>query len=113
MKSTTVAEEQIIDLGSLYKKLSALSDTRKPRGLRYPLPVILVLMVLAKLSGEDTPSGIAEWAQYRTETLSSCLNLKRKRMPHHSTYRRIMADVINVDELELLASDYLIGKRSA
>lgn len=111
MKSTTIAEEQIIDLGSLYKKLSELSDTRKSRGLRYRLPVILILMVLAKLSGEDTPSGIAEWAQHRAETLSSHLNLKRDRMPHHSTYRRIMADVIDVNELEFLVSDYLIGKR--
>jgi predicted transposase YbfD/YdcC len=111
MESTTVGEERIIDLGSLYKRLDELSDTRKPRGLRYSLPVILIVMVLAKLSGEDTPSGIAEWAQYRTETLSSHLNLKRKQMPHHSTYRRIMADVIDAEELELLVSDYLIGKR--
>lgn len=111
MESTTIGEEQIIDLGSLYKKLLALSDTRKPRGLRYQLPVILVLMILAKLSGEDTPSGIAEWAQYRAETLSFYLNLKRNRTPHHSTYRRIMADIIDADELELLVSDYLIGKR--
>lgn len=111
MESTTVVEERIIDLGSLYKRLGELSDTRKPRGLRYSLPVILIVMVLAKLSGEDTPSGIAEWAQYRTETLSSHLNLKRKQMPHHSTYRRIMAEVIDAEELELLVSDYLIGKR--
>ena len=111
MESTTIAKEGIIDLGSLYKKLAELSDTRKPRGLRYRLPVILVLMVLAKLSGEDTPSGIAEWAQYRTKTLSSYLNLDRKQMPHHSTYRRIMAEVLDADELEFLVSDYLIGKR--
>lgn len=45
MKSTTIAEEQIIDLGSLYKKLEELSDTRKPRGLRYSLPIILILMI--------------------------------------------------------------------
>ncbi len=111
MKSTTVAEEEIIDLGSLYKRLEELSDTRKPRGLRYSLPVILILMILAKLSGEDTPSGIAEWAEYRSEKLSSLLNLKRKKMPHHSTYRRIMADIINADELELLISDYLLGRK--
>lgn len=111
MKSTTIAEERIIDLGSLYKKLEELSDTRKARGLRYRLAVILVLIVLAKLSGEDTPSGIADWAHYRAETLSAHLKLKRKRMPHHSTYRRVMAEVISPDEFEILVSDYLIGKR--
>ncbi len=63
MKSTIIGKDQVIDLGSLYKKLSELSDSRKARGMRYCLPVILVLLVLAKLSGEDTPSGITEWAQ--------------------------------------------------
>lgn len=109
MESNT-AKERLIDLGSLYKKLEELSDTRKPRGLRYRLATILVLIILAKLSGEDKPSGIAEWAEHRTEILSSHLKLKRKQMPHHSTYRRIMADVVDVDELEFLVSDYLVGK---
>jgi predicted transposase YbfD/YdcC len=109
MESNT-ADERIINLGSLYKKLEGLDDTRKPRGLRYPLAMILILMVLAKLSGEDTPSGIAEWAHYRTAELSEHLALKRKQMPHHSTYRRIMAEVVDPKEFEFLISDYLIGK---
>ena len=109
MKSNTT-EERIFDLGSLYKKLQELSDNRSPQGLRYPLALILVLMVLAKLSGEDTPSGIAEWVRYRSSELSALLKLKRKTMPHHSTYRRIMADVVDANELEHLSSDYLIGK---
>jgi len=110
MKSNII-EEGVIDLGSLYKKLEGLSDLRSSQGLRYPLAVILVLMVLAKLSGEDTPSGIAEWAQYRSAELSEHLKLTRKRMPHHSTYRRIMAEVVDADEFELLVSTYLIGKQ--
>lgn len=104
-------EERIIDLGSLYKRLQDLSDRRSPQGLRYPLPLILILMVMAKLSGEDTPSGIAEWAHYRAKELSGLMQLKRKTMPHHSTYRRIMAAVVDADELELLVSNYLIGKQ--
>lgn len=110
MKSNII-EESVIDLGSLYKKLGGLNDLRSSQGLRYPLAVILVLMVLAKLSGEDTPSGIAEWAQYRSDELSEHLKLNRKRMPHHSTYRRIMAEVVDADEFELLVSNYLIGKQ--
>lgn len=110
MKSNT-REEVIIDLGSLYKKLEELSDKRSAQGLRYPLALILILMILAKLSGEDTPSGIAEWAQYRRKEMSKLLQVQHKRMPHHSTYRRIMADVVDADELELLVSDYLIGKK--
>jgi predicted transposase YbfD/YdcC len=109
MKSN-ISKERLFDLGSLYLRLGEMSDLRSPQGLRYSLALILVLIVLAKLSGEDSPSGIAEWAQFRSDELSCLLNLKRKIMPHHSTYRRIMADVVDVDELELLTSDYLFGK---
>jgi len=110
MKSN-IREECLIDLGSLYKRLASLSDSRNRQGLRYSLPMILALMIMAKLSGEDTPSGIADWASYRGKELAKLLQLKRKTMPHHSTYRRIMAEVIDTDELEFFVSDYLVGKQ--
>jgi hypothetical protein len=80
----------VFDIGSLYDRFQGLSDGRKTRGLRYFLATILILMVMAKLSGEDKPSGMAEWAKYRADELAEMLHLKRKTMPHHSTYRRIM-----------------------
>lgn len=101
----------VFDIGSLYEQFEKLSDSRSPKGLRYPLAVILVLMVMAKMSGEDQPSGIAEWAKYRAEEIAEMLNLKRKTMPHHSTYRRIMAEVIDAEELELMVSNFLTGKQ--
>ena len=42
------------EVGSLCAALSQLGDKRKRRGVRYPLAVVLTLMVLAKLAGEDT-----------------------------------------------------------
>jgi predicted transposase YbfD/YdcC len=33
-------------------------------------------------------------------------------MPHHTTYRRILADIVNVEELEKVSSEYLSGERS-
>ena len=32
-------------------------------------------------------------------------------MPHHSTYRRILAEVVNAAELEQMSSAYLCGKK--
>ena len=110
MKSNT-GSGILFDVGSLYQRFEQLSDNRSSQGLRYPLAAILVLMVMAKMSGEDRPSGIAEWAKYRTKELAEMLRLKRKTMPHHSTYRRIMADVINTEELEKLVSELLTGKQ--
>lgn len=110
MKCNT-GEEQFFDVGSLYAKFRELGDKRKPRGLRYRLETILVVMILAKLCGEDNPSGIAEWAKHRTEMLCEALKLERKTMPHHSTYRRIAEEVICVEELEQLLSQQWSSKR--
>ena len=101
----------IFDVGSLYARLQTLKDSRKPKGLRYPLVALLVMMVLAKLCGEDTPSGIADWVKYRSEQMNDWLKLKRKTMPHHSTYRRISEDVVEVDQLERISNELLSEKK--
>jgi hypothetical protein len=89
--------EVVFDLGSLYARLQTLKDSRKPKGLRYPLVTLLVMMVLAKLCGEDTLSGTADWVKYRSKQRIDWLKLKRKTMPHHSTYRRISEEVLEVE----------------
>jgi hypothetical protein len=79
--------------------------------LRYSLVLILLIILLAKTCGENHPSGIAEWAKHRTELLVDMFKLERKKLPHHSTYRRILADVVNVEELEQVSSQYLSGEK--
>lgn len=111
MKSNTGEEEVIFDVGSLYAHLQGLQDRRKPRGVRYALVAVLVMMVMAKLCGEDTPSGIADWVKYRAKQFIDVLKLKRKTMPHHSTYRRIEADVVDPEELEQLVATVLAGRK--
>jgi hypothetical protein len=110
MESITESE-RIFDLGSLYARFGELRDTRKARGKRYRLEVILTLLVLAKLCGEDKPSGIAEWAKQRVEWLSEALKLTRKKVPHRSSYQRILETVVSWEELERLVSEVLGGRR--
>ncbi len=107
MKSNTKSEGQLFNVGSLLSYLAKLKDTRKARGIRYSLVTILLLIILAKLCGEDTPYGIAEWAQLRSEWLIELLHLKHKRLPHHSTYRRILAEVVDSAALDKTIGDYL------
>ncbi len=54
-----------IDAHSLYATFEQIRDGRHKRGLRYPLAVLLTLIVLAKLSGENTLNGLVEWARHR------------------------------------------------
>src|SRR5512134_3738633 len=96
---------QVLDLGSLYQRFVELHDKRKARGKRYALAMILASMFLAKLCGEDKPSGIAEWVALRGEWIARVLGLKHKRMPSHHTYRRTLADVVDEDEFERLARE--------
>jgi hypothetical protein len=94
---------KIINLSSLSTRFQGLTDKRKAKGKRYALAMILMGMFLAKLCGEDKPSGIAEWVKLRGGWIAKALGLERKEMPSHHTYRRIIADVIDVDEFEDLA----------
>lgn len=97
---------QVINLGSLYERLKGLKDKRKAKGKRYGLATILVGMFLAKLCGEDKPSGIAEWVALRGTWIAQVLGLKRKNMPSHHTYRRALATNVDAQEFEALAREY-------
>lgn len=108
--TTEVAQADgfLIDVGSLYARLSQLSDKRKAKGKRYSLGLVLLLLLLAKLAGEDKPSGIAEWAQHRCQKLATMLQLERVTMPCHNTYRRVLQKAIDVQEMEQTVSHFLV-----
>jgi predicted transposase YbfD/YdcC len=80
----------IFEIHSLYAYLKRVVDPRKPKGLRYQLATILLLVLLAKLGGQDNPTGISEWVKHREAALVEMLKLPCKRVPHHCTYRRIL-----------------------
>jgi predicted transposase YbfD/YdcC len=98
---------QIISVGHLLNYLQRLTDSRKRRGVRYALDVLLTLFILAKLCGQNKPSGIADWVQLRSEYFRTVLKLKHTKLPHHSTYRRILSEVVSGDEFEQIIAEYL------
>lgn len=107
----TIVSEQsgakIINVRDLLGYLLRVKDGRKRRGIRYSLETILVLLILAKLCGQNKVYGIADWAQQRSGYLLEALRLKHKHMPHHSTYRRVLTDEVDGDELEQIIDEYL------
>src|SRR3954469_20757177 len=84
------------DVGSLYEHLENLTDRRDPKGVRYPLAVALVFVILAKLAGEQEPRGIAQWVEWRKELLREALGLERDTVPHPITYSRILGKAVDV-----------------
>ena len=97
----------IINVGSLYSYLTKLTDSRKRRGIRYSLATIVLILILAKLCGQDKAYGIADWAQQRSAFLGEVLDLKHKRLPHHTTYRRILESCLDHEEFEGLMNEFL------
>ena len=110
MQSTALgsaAASDVFELGRLAERLTTLTDSRQRKGLRYPLTPLLVLIVLAKLAGADSPSGIADWISSRGRQLREVLHLSWTRMPHHNTYRRVFAQVVTPEELDRVVSAHL------
>ena len=97
---------QVLNLGSLYHRFEGLQDKRKARGKRYALATILLGMFLAKLCGEDKPSGMAEWVALRGSWIAQVLGLERKSMPSHHTYRRTLAEIVDAQEFEAVAREH-------
>lgn len=100
------AQGMEFDRGSVYDRFCKLTDLRSVHGKRYELAAILTIIVLAKLCGEDKPLGIAEWASHRKDELLHLLRLNWRRMPHHNTYRRILAHKVYAEEVERLVGEY-------
>lgn len=105
------AQGFIVDIGSLYDYLSRLPDSRNPRGIRYQLVHILVLVLLAKLSGEDRLTGISEWVSHRKEALARALGLSHPQAPHRTTYSRILGKTLSVEAFEEAMGDFFASVR--
>jgi predicted transposase YbfD/YdcC len=113
MEYSTQAEGQGISpngviyvLGSLYDRFQQLPDSRKAKGKRYSLVTLVVLIFLAKLSGQDKPVEIADWAKNHAERLVTLLHLRHAWMPHHNTIRRVFQAVLSEAEFAQLLKEY-------
>lgn len=101
------------DVGSLYDYLERLTDRRDPRGLRYPLPIVLTLVILAKLAGEQEPRGIAQWVALRQGLLYAALRFERDTVPHATTYARILGRAVDLTQLQQACTAFLLATAGA
>lgn len=100
-------EAIVFDLADLAAQLERLPDSRDKRGKIYPLGMVLALVVLAKLAGEDRPSGIAQWIRLRCEAFVSLFNCQHQRMPCLNIIRWILQEIVSAEALERAFAHYL------
>lgn len=100
-----------IDPASLYCAFEQVKDGRKAKGKRYPLALILTLVMLGKLAGETTIAGIIDWIKERKGQLKQLLNWP-KGFPVNSTYSAALA-ACDGQELAQVIAQVLIQARTA
>lgn len=88
-----VSSSHAIDPHSLYALFEQIPDGRQARGRRYPLPLLLTLVVLAKLAGQTTLSGVAHWVRLRQEWVCRHLPEVKQHLPCANTYSYALARV--------------------
>jgi predicted transposase YbfD/YdcC len=103
----------VFELGSLYDRFEQLADQRHARGKRYPLALLLTLLLLAKLAGEDQPHGIAEWVRTRASELLELLPLTRLSLPCANTYRYAINRAVKPDAFQQVVSAFLQAQPQA
>ena len=84
-----------------------ITDLRAKRGVRYKLQPFLILLFLSKLGGADRPAESADWVKFRFVELKSLLNLDWKKSPHEVTWKRILENAIQAEEVEKIFGEYL------
>lgn len=99
-----------IDAASLYRAFEQVKDGRKKKGKRYPLALLLTLLLLGKLAGETTINGIVDWIKERGDWLRGQLDWP-KRFPTNSTYSQALA-LCDAQEIVSVIAQVLIRARA-
>lgn len=108
----------VFDVNSAYHCFERIKDKRKARGKQYPLPGVLTVCVLGKLSGENTPAGIAGWARERAEWLCAALGWKHRlvkrtgqlKMPCAGSYSRILSTAMEAEDFERVMHEFFAAQ---
>ena len=94
------------DLEALYARLRTIPDQRDPRGRQYPLAMLLMIGILAKLAGQDSSRAMAHWANLRKRELSQLFGFEREKMPHSSTWSRVLGHGVEPAEVEQMLGQF-------
>jgi predicted transposase YbfD/YdcC len=100
-------EGRLLNIGELYAALDQVNDKRQEKGKRYSIGILLIVVILAKLCGEDTPYGIAEWAKMRGRELQQLFGYHRQVFPSNKTLQRLADTSLEDEELQATIRHYL------
>ena len=97
-------------LSSLHAYLSQVPDTRKRRGLRYPLPTALTLLLASRLAGGETLTDLADFGRALSQDTLRLIGSRRRpqtgryEAPGISSWHYILKDIDAAEAERLLAA---------
>jgi predicted transposase YbfD/YdcC len=87
-----------------------VKDGRKARGKRYPLALLLTLLMLGKMAGEKTTNGVVDWIKEREKWLKRLLSWPRG-FPTNSTYTDALSQC-NAQEIVQAIAQVILKARA-
>jgi len=106
---------------SLIEILSEITDNRRAEGKRHPLPMLLIIAIMATMSGYLGYRAIADFIKANRDELLEVFKPKKDRLPSFQTVRRALIAVdfeefatkfyewasvkVNIDENEWFSMD--------
>lgn len=86
---------------NLIEALKQVEDFRSARGKRYPLWVVLLLVILGMMSQAQGYCSLEAFARRHQEALIAALGLSLKRLPSDSTFRLVLQQLDYAQLLEV------------
>jgi predicted transposase YbfD/YdcC len=103
-------EGRLFNIGELHNVLEQVPDNRDEKGMRYTIGILLIVYILAKLCGENTPYGMAEWAKMRATELQNLFGYHRLVQPSNKTLQRLTDTTLEDKALQKTLRHYLHQK---
>ena len=98
------SEGRLLNIGELYSTLEKVPDNRQQKGKRYTIGILLMVAVLGKLCGENTPYGLAEWAKMRASELQNLFGYHRPVKPSNKTLQRLTDTTVEDPQMQFPSS---------
>jgi len=95
--------------GHLISFLQALPDCRMRRGIRFPQWWMLLVAILAILSGQGSLVGMERFAKRHRQTLNELLGTDFGKSPSDSTFRLLLVQ-LDVEGFETLLRDWMAAQ---
>jgi predicted transposase YbfD/YdcC len=100
-----------MDVSEVVQHFQQLDDPRSPVNRRHPLDSVIVMAIMAVLSGANGPTAIAKWANMKTDVLLKLLDLPHG-IPQKDVFRRVLM-TLKPDAFQACFTMWLTALRSA